>query len=246
MRTSDTDVTTSGNILTTENLTAGYDEIVVLNDVSVAIPRGKITSVIGSNGAGKSTLLKAVFGIAKHYGGTINYEGQPIHRTASANRLRAGISIVLQGRVNFPLMTVTENLEMGAFIDRTVNLREEIHRLQELFPLLHEKRNELAGNLSGGQQQVLEMAMALMLRPKLLMLDEPSLGLAPKTMEEVFGAVREINETGCTILMVEQNARKALGISDYAFVLDLGQKRFEGPAHDILENDAVRKAYLGG
>lgn len=236
----------SDSVITTKDLSAGYEEIVVLNRVSVAIPRGKITSIIGSNGAGKSTLLKAIFGMAKHYGGTITYEGQPIHRSASVNRLRAGISIVLQGRVNFPLMTVTENLEMGAFIDNSVNVLKEIQRLQELFPLLYEKRSELAGNLSGGQQQVLEMAMALMLRPKVLMLDEPSLGLAPKTMDEVFTAVREINETGCTIVMVEQNARKALGISDYAFVLDLGQKRFEGPANEILENDAVRKAYLGG
>lgn len=236
----------SDSILVTDELTAGYEEIIVLNRVSVAFPRGKITSIIGSNGAGKSTLLKAIFGMAKHYGGTIAYQGEAIHRSASASRLRAGISIVLQGRVNFPLMTVTENLEMGAFIDNSVDVRGEISRLQELFPLLRDKRRELAGNLSGGQQQVLEMAMALMLRPKVLMLDEPSLGLAPKTMDEVFAAVREINRTGCTVIMVEQNARKALAISDYAFVLDLGQKRFEGPAHDILENEAVRKAYLGG
>lgn len=246
MPTSVTDMAMAEHILVTDELIAGYEEIIVLNRVSVAIPQGKITSIIGSNGAGKSTLLKAIFGMAKHYGGTITYQGRAIHRTASANRLRAGISIVLQGRVNFPLMTVTENLEMGAFIDSSVDVRGEIRRLQELFPLLREKRDELAGNLSGGQQQVLEMAMALMLQPKVLMLDEPSLGLAPKTMDEVFAAVREINRTGCTVVMVEQNARKALAISDYAFVLDLGQKRFEGPAHAILENAAVRKAYLGG
>lgn len=233
-------------ILQIDGVIGGYGEIRVLNGVSFEVQPREIATIIGANGAGKSTLLKAVFGLVKVWEGAIRYGGEEIQNRPPADLLRRGIALVPQGRVNFPLMTVEENLEMGAFLRRDKAVRQDIGALYERFPMLAAKRRDLAGNLSGGQQQVLEMAMALILHPRLLMLDEPSLGLSPAMMDEVFETILEIRRQGTTILMVEQNAKKALSISDHAIVMDLGKKRFEGTGEEILHNDQVKRAYLGG
>jgi len=233
-------------LLEVENVVGGYGEIQVLSGVSFAVCRGEVATIIGANGAGKSTTLKAIFGLVPVWSGTIRFEGQEIQNRSPKELLRRGIALVLQGRVNFPLMTVEENLEMGAFLRSDPGVRQDIEAMYDRFPMLREKRREMAGNLSGGQQQVLEMAMALMLHPKLLMLDEPSLGLSPRMMDEVFQTVLEIREQGVTVLMVEQNAKKALSISDHAIVMDLGRKRFEGTGEAILHDPEVKRAYLGG
>lgn len=231
-------------LLEVKEVVSGYGEIRVLKGVSVTIPEGSIVTLIGANGAGKSTLLKTVFGIIKPEEGEIRFDGQDVTRDSPTALLKKGLSYVPQGRGNFPRMTVRENLEMGAFT-REDDLDEDIERLMDLFPILRTKRRTLAGVMSGGEQQILEMAMALMLNPRLLLLDEPSLGLSPMMVEMVFKQIVEINQNGLTILMVEQNARKALSISDYGFVLELGRNRIMGEAEDILNNEDVREMYLG-
>jgi len=227
-------------------LSAGYGEIEVLHKVSLDVPSGRITTIIGPNGAGKSTLLRALFGFVRVTSGRVLLNGEDVTNAPTITLLRKGIAYVGQGRVNFPAMTVEENLEMGAYVRNDPGVREEVSRLMARFPVLATKRREMAGDLSGGEQQVLEMAMALMLRPRLLLLDEPSLGLAPLMVRSVLEAVREINSVGATILMVEQNAAQALDISDHAVVLDLGRKRKEGPADAILRDPDVKRLYLGG
>jgi branched-chain amino acid transport system ATP-binding protein len=246
MRESSRHISADSVLLSIADVVAGYEEIQVLAGVTLDIRRGEIATIIGPNGAGKSTLLKAVFGLVRVWQGTISYEDTEIHNRPSAELLRKGIALVLQGRVNFPLMTVDENLQMGAFVRRDRGIRRDINRLCERFPMLGEKRRELAGNLSGGQQQILEMAMALVMNPLLLMLDEPSLGLSPKMTDEVFKTVIAIRGDGATVLMVEQNAKAALNISDHGIVLELGRKRFEGTGYEIFHDPQVKKAYLGG
>lgn len=232
-------------ILALDRLTAGYDEIVVLEDVSFDLPTGKITTIIGPNGAGKSTLLRTVYGLTRVRAGRVMYRDEDITGLSPFERLRRGIVLVPQGRNNFPAMTVSENLLMASYTRRDPGVREDIHAILERFPILGTKQKTLAGNLSGGEQQVLEMAMGLLLRPKLMLVDEPSLGLAPTMMSYIFEAVRQVVQSGTTILMVEQNAAKALEISDWALVLDLGHKRFEGLAQEIAVNPQVRQLYLG-
>ncbi len=233
-------------ILDVKDIVSGYGEIIVLRGISVTIPKGSIVTLIGANGAGKSTLLKTVFGLLKPTQGSIIFDQQEVKSVSSTRLLEMGMSYVPQGRGNFPRMTVRENLEMGAFIrNDTKAIRQDIERLMTLFPLLADKQNTPAGIMSGGEQQILEMGMALMLNPKLLLLDEPSLGLSPKMFEMVFEQIVEINHGGITVLMVEQNARKALSISNYAFVLELGRNRLMGRAEEILNNEDVRQMYLG-
>jgi len=233
-------------LLALDGVVAGYDEIEVLRGVTVGVDAGEIVSIIGANGAGKSTLLRTVFGMVRPRGGTIRLEGKDIAGRPSVEILKAGIGYVPQGRCNFPAMSVAENLEMGAYLRRDARVREDIEAPFARFPVLAAKRTELAGTLSGGQQQILEMAIALLLRPRLLLVDEPSLGLDPRMVELVFDTILAINREGTAVLMVEQNAKKALAVSHRGFVLELGRNRFEGTGQQLLDDPDVRLHYLGG
>jgi branched-chain amino acid transport system ATP-binding protein len=236
----------NNTLLKLERVHSGYGEIKVLHDVSVRAKEGEIVSIIGANGAGKSTLLKTIFGIVHPTSGHVQFQGQDINQLSPLERLRRGISYVPEGRSNFPGMTVQENMEMGAYTrNDPQQIAGDIDALCERFPILQEKRHTAAGNLSGGQQQMLEIAIALMLNPKLLLIDEPTLGLAPVLVTEVFDELQKINQEGTTIVLVEQNAKRALEISDYAFVLELGKVRFEGPAQELARNEEIIEAYLG-
>ena len=228
------------------NVYSGYGEIEVLKDISIAVQRNAIVSILGANGAGKSTLLKTIFGIVQPTAGRILLSGDDVTHLPPIETLRRGVSYVPEGRSNFPGLSVQENLEMGAYIRHdTAEVMADIEALYRRFPILDEKRTALAVNLSGGQQQTLEMGIALMLRPEILMIDEPTLGLAPILVTEVFKAIQEINASGTTVVLVEQNAKRALEISDYAFVLELGRIRFEGPAEEVAANEEIIEAYLG-
>jgi len=218
----------------------------VLHGVSLAVREGEIASIIGANGAGKSTLLRTVFGMVVPRAGDVRFAGEEIAGRPPTEVLRRGLGYVPQGRCNFPAMSVEENLEMGAYLRRDARVRDDIEALLARFPMLEAKRRDAAGTLSGGQQQILEMAIALLLQPRLLMVDEPSLGLDPRMVEIVFDTILAINREGTTILMVEQNAKKALSVSQRGFVLELGRNRFEGTGADLLDNPNVRRHYLGG
>ncbi|HXD95484.1 MAG TPA: ABC transporter ATP-binding protein [Candidatus Acidoferrum sp.] len=233
-------------LLALEGVVAGYDEVEVLRGVSVGVGAGEIVSIIGANGAGKSTLLRTVFGMVRPRAGRIRFDGREIGGRPSVEILKSGISYVPQGRCNFPAMSVTENLEMGAYLRRDAGVRDDIEALFTRFPVLAAKRTAPAGTLSGGQQQILEMAIALLLRPRLLLVDEPSLGLDPRMVELVFDTIVTINREGTAVLMVEQNAKKALAVSHRGFVLELGRNRFEGTGQMLLDDPDVRRHYLGG
>ncbi len=232
-------------VFTIEDVHSGYGDIKVLKGVSMTVRRGEILSIIGANGAGKSTLLCTVFGTVRVTHGEIYFEGKRVTNRSPFEILSLGVTYVPQGRANFPAMTIQENLEMGAFTRKdTAQVARDIDALCERFPIL-QRRTEKAGNLSGGQQQILEMAMALILHPKVILIDEPTLGLSPLMVSSVFATIREINSGGTTVIMVEQNAKRALEISHHAVVLDLGGKRFEGTGQEILNNPDVRLHYLG-
>jgi len=233
-------------LLELDDVRAGYGEIEVLRGVSVRVAAGAMVSIIGANGAGKSTLLRTVFGMVRVQSGRVVFAGLDIANRAPVEILRRGLSYVPQGRCNFPAMTVEENLEMGAYTRRDAGVRGDIEAMLARFPMLADKRRVPAGALSGGQQQILEMATALLLHPKLLLVDEPSLGLDPRMVDTVFEAIQAINREGATVLMVEQNAKRALEISHRAFVLELGRNRFEGTGRELLDNPEVRHHYLGG
>jgi ABC-type branched-subunit amino acid transport system ATPase component len=233
-------------LLELHDVRAGYEEVEVLRGVSLTVHAGEIVSIIGANGAGKSTLLKTVFGMVSVATGRIVFAGEEITNRPPVEVLRRGLSYVPQGRCNFPLMAVEENLEMGAYLRNDAGVKRDIAALFERFPMLGEKRRAFAGTLSGGQQQILEMAIALLLHPKLLLVDEPSLGLDPRMVEAVFATIQDINRDGAAVLMVEQNAKKALGISHRGFVLELGRERFEGTGEELLRDPEVRQHYLGG
>ena len=233
------------SLLRFDGVSAGYHEITVLEDISFDLPPQKITTIIGPNGAGKSTLLRTVYGLTRITKGRVIARDEDITHLPPVERLARGIVLVPQGRSNFPAMTVYENLLMATYTRHDPGVRADIDAIMDRFPVLGEKRRLLAGNLSGGEQQVLEMAMGLLLHPTVMLVDEPSLGLAPMMMDYIFGAIGEIARTGTTILMVEQNAARALEISDWALVLDLGRKRYEGPAAEIAANSQVRHLYLG-
>lgn len=233
-------------LLELRDIHSGYGDIEVLKDVSIRVEAGQIVSVLGANGAGKSTLLKTIFGFVRPTQGQVLFSGEDISGESSLKILGHGISYVPEGRSNFAYMTVEENLEMGAYIrNDSAVIAAEINSLCERFPILKQKRNAEAGSLSGGQQQMMEIAMALMLKPTLLLIDEPTLGLAPVLVHEVFEIIQEINSKGTTIVLVEQNAKRALEISHYAFVLELGSIRFQGLAADLARNEEVINAYLG-
>ena len=235
-----------GALLELHEVVAGYEEVEVLRGVSLVVQPAEVVCIIGANGAGKSTLLRTVFGLVRPRTGTIRFSGEEIAGRPPTEVLERGVGYVPQGRCNFPAMSVEENLEMGAYLRRDARIREDIEAVLARFPVLATKRRAPAGTLSGGQQQILEMAIALLLHPRLLMVDEPSLGLDPRMVEIVFDTILAINREGTTILMVEQNAKRALSVSHRGFVLELGRNRFQGTGAELLNNVDVRRHYLGG
>ncbi len=234
------------DLLQLDGVSAGYTDQPVVVDFSASIAAGSITTIIGPNGAGKSTLLRAIYGLNRHFGGSIRFLGQPIEQLPARERLRRGIGFVPQGRCNFPLMTVRENLELGAY---TLEARAGKRAMEEAlahFPLLAAKLGVLAGNLSGGEQQILEIAMVLEAAPKLLLLDEPSLGLSPGNQDQIFATIADLRRHGLTVLVVEQNAHGALQISDAGIVMELGRLFMSGPAAQVISDPRIKIAYLGG
>jgi len=233
------------SILEIENLEAGYGEHLVLKGVDAEAEEGKITLVMGPNGAGKSTLFKSIFGLLDPSTGSIRFRDEDIISCDQSELIDRGMSYVLQRSALFEDMTVRDNLEMGAYVaDDDFDMGAKIEEIYELFPLLEERANARAGTLSGGQRQMVEFARGLMLDPDFMLIDEPTAGLAPKIIDQVFERVQQINETGVTIFMIEQNIKTGLEYSDYAYVLDSGQTRFHGLADDILDDPEIRDAYL--
>jgi len=227
-------------------VTAGYGDVPIVRDFSARLQAGTITTLIGGNGAGKSTLLRAVYGTNRLFEGRIVFKGETIERLPPWERLGRGVGFVPQGRCNFPAMDVSENLKMGCYTLPAAVHDAAIDRVTTAFPLLKQKWRTEAGNLSGGEQQILEMAMVMLVEPALLLLDEPSLGLSPRMQGDVFATVQRIAATGVTVLIVEQNVRGALLISDRALVMEQGRLFMEGPADEVRGDPRIRQAYLGG
>ena len=233
-------------MLTINNVETYYGNIRALKGVSLTVPEGSTVTLLGANGAGKSTTLKTISGLVPAASGTIEFMNQRIDRLAPERIVRLGISHVPEGREVFKELTVAENLKMGAYTRRDKReITASYEMVYTLYPVLQERRLQLAGTLSGGEQQMLAIGRALMGRPKLLLLDEPSLGLAPKLVEEIFSIIQRINREGVTVLLVEQNANKALGIAEYGYVLETGRIALEDQAARLLRNDHVRRSYLG-
>jgi branched-chain amino acid transport system ATP-binding protein len=234
-------------LLEVEKVNAGYGDLQVLWEVTMKVSKGEIVSVIGSNGAGKTTLLRTIGGIIYPKSGRIIFCDEDVTRLKPHKRAAMGIGHVMEGRRLFPHLTVEENLKMGAYLPHAWNKREEtLQIVYELFPILKERRKQVAGTLSGGEQQMLAIARTLMLRPKLLLLDEPSLGVAPKVTLQLFDTIKKINELeGIAILLVEQNTHLALQISTRAYVIENGRLVLEGSSEEIINNAYVKKAYLG-
>lgn len=234
-------------LLEVNNLKAGYDGIPVVHDVSFKVYEGNIVAILGSNGSGKTSSLRAVTGMLKPLGGEVKYLGEDITGMQSYKLAKKGISMVPEGRHLFGGMTVEDNLTMGAYLIK--NKREKKDKLDEiytLFPRVQERSKQIANTLSGGEQQMVAIARGLMLHPKLLILDEPSLGLMPKLVKEIFGFIGKVAKTGITVVIVEQNAIDTLALSDYAYVIQNGETVIEGTGSELLDNDEVKKAYLGG
>lgn len=234
-------------MLQVENVTVYYGNIQAIKGVTLDIQEGEIVTLIGANGAGKSTLLKTVSGLLKPKEGQILYEGKPIGGKAAQAIVKQGISHVPEGRRIFANMTVEENLQLGAYLRRDrAGIKKDMEQVYELFPRLLERLKQQAGTLSGGEQQMLAMGRALMAKPKLLLLDEPSMGLAPLLVKTIFRIIEEIKATGTTILLVEQNAHLALSIADRAYVMETGRIVLSGTANELTESEQVKMAYLGG
>jgi branched-chain amino acid transport system ATP-binding protein len=234
------------DILTVQNLKAGYEGMEILHDIDFQLQSKEIVALIGPNGAGKSTLLKSIFHLTEIYSGKIFFKEKNITNIDTNRLIQLGISYVPQGRQVFPSLTVLENLELGIFVERKgISLEKNIEDIFERFPFLRERKNDLAGNLSGGEQQLLAIGRALMQKPELLLLDEPSLGLAPKVMKEIFNTIQEINNEGIAIIIVEQNARQAVKIADKIYVLEDGKIALEG-GKEILDDPRIKDIYLGG
>jgi ABC-type branched-subunit amino acid transport system ATPase component len=240
-------MTTGTQLLTVEGITAGYGRLDILHDVSMRISPGEIVSVIGPNGAGKSTAFKTIVGFLHPRSGRVLFNGESLSGLRPDLVLRRGLAYVPQGRIVFPQMTVLENLEMGAYIERDASrITAALERVFALFPILAERRKQKAGTMSGGEQQMVAIARALMTSPRLILLDEPSLGLSPKFVTLIFDKLVEMKHAGFTLMLVEQNAARALAIADRGYVLELGRNRFEGRGRDLLEDPEVKRLYLGG
>ncbi|MCG8425864.1 MAG: ABC transporter ATP-binding protein [Chromatiales bacterium] len=234
-------------LLKVTNLCSHYGPIQALFDISLEVNPGELVAMVGANGAGKTTLLHTLSNVQKASGGGIWFDGQEITRLAAHKIVQAGVCHVPEGRQVFAPLSVEDNLMLGGYSKRNDKqwLDETLAHIYELFPILKDKRNQAAGTLSGGQQQMLAIGRALLGRPKLLLLDEPSMGLAPLLVEEIFRVIQNLNQQGVTILLVEQNARAALSIADRGYVLETGKVVLSAPAEDLLENETVRQAYLG-
>ncbi len=237
-------MTTPGPLLSAREVVSGYGPVQILKGVSIDVDPGEIVTIIGPNGAGKSTLLKAIFGLLPVNEGTVKLDNVDITRLSTEQLVRAGIGFVPQTNNVFSSLTIRENLQMGGFI-RETGVQERFEWVIGLFPDLGNRLNEKTGKLSGGQRQMVAIGRALMLEPKILLLDEPSASLSPKMSEMVFEKVQEINQLGMAALMVEQDAQRALSISHRGYVLAAGENRYEGPAADLLGSDDVRRLYLG-
>ena len=232
-------------MLKIENLHVSYGGIQALRGISLEVPDGKIVTLIGANGAGKSTTLRTISGLVKASSGSIQWNGEELLGKPIDQIISAGIAMSPEGRRVFADMTVLENLEMGAYLHKKPT-REELKDIFTRFPRLQERRDQVAGTLSGGEQQMLAMGRALISHPKLLMLDEPSMGLAPILVGQIFAIIRELHQSGTTILLVEQNAEMALQVADRAYVLESGKIALSGTGHELAESDSIKKAYLGG
>lgn len=234
-------------MLKLENINVYYGAIHALKGITLNIEKNEIVTLIGANGAGKTTTLKAVSGIERVKGGKIMFKDRDITNNPAPNIVKMGISHVPEGRRVFPLMSVMENLEMGAFTRKNkAEVKQDFEKMFSLFPRLRERKSQLSGTLSGGEQQMLAIARALMSRPELLILDEPSMGLAPIVVKEIFSIIEDINKSGTTVLLVEQNANMALQAAHRAYIIKNGEIEMEGQASELLNNENVKSAYLGG
>ena len=234
-------------MLDLKNINAAYGRIQILYDISLHVEEKEVVCVIGPNGAGKSTTFKVIMGFIDYLGGEMTFNGQSLVGFRPDQILGLGLGYVPQGRIVFNQMTTRENLEMGAFLQRDKQkVRESMEYVFSLFPVLRDRQKQLAGTMSGGEQQMLAMGRALMIRPKMMMLDEPSLGLSPRFVDQIFERIVELASSGITIMLVEQNAARALEIADRGYVLELGKNRYEGTGKMLLDNQDVRRMYLGG
>jgi branched-chain amino acid transport system ATP-binding protein len=234
-------------LLEVDRLVARYGRVTALRDVSLHVDEGEVVTLIGANGAGKTTTLRAISGLVRPAAGAIRFAGRELARLTPSEIVRAGVSQSPEGRRVFPRMTVRENLELGAYTRRSrAEIGADTERALTIFPRLRERYEQKAGTMSGGEQQMLAIARALMSRPRLLLLDEPSLGLAPMLVQTIFGVIRELNAAGTTILLIEQNARQALAVANRGYVLEVGRIAYSGTADELQASDAVRAAYLGG
>lgn len=233
-------------MLKVQDLSVHYGMIQAVHNVSFEVKQGEIVSLIGANGAGKTTILRTISGLVRPSNGKIIFEGKNIEKAAPQKIVADGLSQVPEGRHVFSGLTVQENLDMGAFLRKDNTLKEDFEQIFAKFPILKERRNQDAATLSGGEQQMLAMGRALMSKPKLLLLDEPSMGLAPIFIKEIFSIIQEIQAQGTTVLLIEQNAKMALSIANRGYVLETGKIVLEGTGKELLASEAVRKAYLGG
>ena len=234
------------SLLKLSGINTYYGQIHILQDVEIEIAEGELVSLLGGNASGKSTTLKTILGIVKPRTGSVEFQGENVTGRTTSHRIGRGMAIVPENRRLFGPMTVLENLEMGAYLNRdTSGRKDDFDRVYTLFPLLYERRSQLAGTLSGGEQQMVAMGRALMSRPKLLLMDEPSMGLAPVLVERSFEIIKQVHEAGVAMLVVEQNANMALSIADRGYVLSTGRIVLQGKAADLLEDEDLRKAYLG-
>jgi branched-chain amino acid transport system ATP-binding protein len=234
------------DLLRLQNIDTYYGEIHILENLNLNVREGELVSLLGGNASGKSTTLKTILGLVQPRNGSVEFRGEEVTGRNTSYRIRQGMAIVPENRRLFGPMTVLENLEMGAYLIRdTKGRKEDFERVYTLFPLLHERRSQLAGTLSGGEQQMVAMGRALMARPKLLLMDEPSMGLAPILVERSFEIIQQVHQSGVAMLVVEQNANMALSIADRGYVLSTGRLVLQGPAKELLQHEDLRKAYLG-
>lgn len=233
-------------MLKLENVVTHYGNIQALKGISIEVAQGEIVTIIGANGAGKTTTLKSICGLVPPTSGKIFFQGEEITHKTTSDIVESGIAMVPEGRRVFPRMTVLENLQLGAYLNNNkAEVKKDLEKVFNFFPILKDRTKQIAGTLSGGEQQMLAIGRALMARPKLLLLDEPSMGLAPKIVANIFDIIMDINQTGTTILLVEQNARMALAIANKGFVIETGKIVLQDTAVNLLNNEEVKKAYLG-
>jgi branched-chain amino acid transport system ATP-binding protein len=233
-------------LLELKDIDTYYGQIHILENLNLHVDEGELVSLLGGNASGKSTTLKTILGLVRPRSGAVEFRGEEVTGRTTSYRIQQGMAIVPENRRLFGPMTVLENLEMGAYLNRdSKGRKEDFERVYSLFPLLHDRRNQLAGTMSGGEQQMVAMGRALMARPKLLLMDEPSMGLAPILVERSFEIIQQVHESGVAMLVVEQNANMALSIADRGYVLSTGRLVLEGPANELLQHEDLRKAYLG-